>query len=187
MPQAREADHAHGIVDEGVGRARPQAALGEVARAAEGVDQALGRPLGGARHRVDGEVAPAQVVLEGGAAQRREVDVSAGEHDAVGGEAFRDGVDGPAELVGQTGRETVDGSAHGEVDVACRQSQELVAQGPADDPHGRAALAGRRRVSAADLAQQAVGGGEHGVRREPGSLLAAAHRHGRYEPARPPT
>ncbi len=58
--EARRPQHAHRILDEGGGDV-PQHPRFDVALAAERVDQ---RPAGRLRHRVDGQIAPREVLLE---------------------------------------------------------------------------------------------------------------------------
>ncbi len=113
----------------------------EVGAAAERVDRLAGRRLERrevhrARHRIDGEVALAQIGLDRVALERREVVhalIAAVDHPP-GAERLRQPEHGPLELGREGARGPRGVAGHRHVDVAHRAAQQLVAHGAADDP-----------------------------------------------------
>ena len=110
-------------------------------------------------HGIDGEVAAAQVVGDGGAAQRGHVDVAALADDPPGREALRVGEGGRVERRGQGAGEALGVAGHRQVDVVALAVQQPVAHGAAHEP-GAAARGGGRRGGGGDGV-----GIEHALRR----------------------
>ena len=137
-----QAYHAQRVVGEGGRRAEPKPPRGEVVDATERVDDVPACER--TRQRVDGEVAGAQVVIQVGPTQGGDVHVHIAEHEAPRAEHVGGGEHGGAQPVGERAREGLGRAVHDDVEVAHRQTEELVAQAAADEP---AALAGAASVA----------------------------------------
>ena len=145
--QARDAQRAQGIGDERVGADHAQALVVEVARAAVGVDElAAGQRLG---HRVDREVARAEVGLQGAALQRRDVDLPAAvaRDHAPGAELVGELERGAAGAAAQAARGAAHVAVDDDVEVGRRAPQQAIAQRAAHEPR---ALAGQRLAQRLD-------------------------------------
>jgi hypothetical protein len=145
--QARDAQRAQRVGDERLGGDHAQALVVEVPRAAVGVDElAAAQRLG---HRVDREVARAEVGLQRAALQRRDVDLPAavaGDH-APGaelvGELERGAAGAPAQTAGGAAHVAVD---H-DVEIWGRAPEQAIAQRAAHEPR---TLAGQRLAQGLD-------------------------------------
>ena len=161
--QARDAQRAQRIGDERLGADHAQALAVEVARAAVGVDElAAGQRLG---HRVDRQVARAEVGLERAALQRGDVDLPAavaGDH-APGAELVGELERGAAGAAAEAARGAAHVAVDDDVEVGRRAPQQAVAQRAADEPCAlarpapRAASRSQRHPVAVVLARHARG------------------------------
>ena len=145
--QARDAQRAQRIGDERVGADHAQALVLEVLRAAVRVDELAARQRLG--HRVDREVARAEVGLQRAALQRGDVDLPAavaGDH-APGAELVGELERGAAGAPAQAARGTAHVAVDDDVEVGRRAPQQAIAQRAAHEPR---ALAGQRLAQGLD-------------------------------------